>query len=113
MNLPGENHRSPSLDPDFDEQPSLSWVEAVDRKAIERVWCEMRRLKPHLYVVFRRWAQMCSLRDEPTQYRHGLYRGFYAEMGRQLGIDPKSVQYRLRGAQQWFARRLRSAMKER
>ena len=68
---------------------------AVDAKTLGKIWRDMRRLKPHLFVVTKAWVEGGSLRDEPTQYSSGLYRGFYAEHSRKLGITDPETRARL------------------
>lgn len=77
-----------------------------ERKVVEKTWRELRRLQPHLYAVFKSWAEHLELRESDSQYSHGLYRGFYADMALRLGITRPAVKYRLKRAQLWFARRL-------
>lgn len=80
---------------------------ANELEIVRRVWLDLRRLKPHLYVVMKTWSEMLQLRDEPTQYSSRVYRGFYAELSRKLGITENAVKYRLQSGIRWFAHRLR------
>ena len=63
---------------------------------------KMRRRKPHLCVVLRAYTEALQLRDEKTQYTHGLYRGFYAELSRKLGVTENAIKQRLDSAIVWF-----------
>jgi hypothetical protein len=82
-------------------------LEPVEEEVLRRVWTELRRLKPHLFVVLKAFVEGLSLRDEPSRYSHGSYRGFYAEWSRRLGISENAVKARKESAVRWFARRLR------
>ena len=77
-----------------------------ERRIVEKTWRELRRLQPHLYAVFKSWVELLKLRDSDTQYSHGVYRGFYSDMSARLGVTRPAVKYRLKRAQNWFARRL-------
>ena len=79
--------------------------EVNDQKALKQVLRAMRREKPHFYVVFKTWCEATVLRDEPNpRYAHGVYRGFYSDLGRRLGIKRHSVKYRLTKAAEWAYR---------
>ena len=81
-------------------------IDLAVAKTVNKTWRDLRRLKPHLYVVFKAWAELFQLRDQDTQYTHGLYRGFYAEMSRKLGVTEPAVKNRLARAKLWFASRI-------
>lgn len=85
----------------------------ADPRELRRIWRLMRHNKPHLYVVLKAWVEGMQLRDERTQYSSGLYRGFYSELARRLGVSENAVKYRLKAAMQWFARRLENLDLER
>ena len=69
---------------------------------------QMRRRAPHLFVVLKAWRDERALRSEPSQYRHGVGRGFYTRLARHLGLERQTVLYRLR-----MAMRLAAEMLER
>ncbi len=72
---------------------------------LKRVLRAMRKEEPYLFVVFKEWCKARELRDEQNpQYKHGVYRGFYAEQSKRLGIRPNTVQHRLEKAHIWAAR---------
>ena len=84
------------------------WCEAL---LVEKTLRAMRHTRPDLFVVFKAWLALFSLRDEDTQYTHGVYRGFYAEMAAKLGITEPAVAYRLKRAKLWFVKRLKRVMR--
>ena len=86
---------------------TLALSTGVEHAVVRKVWREMRRLKPHLYVVLRSWTDLLPLRDEPTQYSSRVYRGFYAELARKLGVTENAVKHRLQSGIRWFAGRIR------
>lgn len=83
-----------------------SLPEGIRQEDLAKVWRLLRRTKPHLYVVLKAWVEGLRLRDDRTRYSSGLYRGFYADLSRRLGITQNAVKYRLQTAIKWFAERL-------
>ena len=77
-----------------------------DDAVLDKTWRRMKRWKPHLYVVLRAYIEALELRDERSRYAHGLYRGFYAEWARRLGVTENTVRYRLKAATRWFVKHL-------
>ena len=114
--MPGWEDTLPSREPSPEERaikkeeelsstPSVS-LSSQEEKIIEKTWRDMRRLRPELYVVFKAWVKLFKLRDENTQYSHGVYRGFYAEMSQKLAVTAPAVSHRLKKGMKWFAERL-------
>jgi hypothetical protein len=83
----------------------------LEERLVETTMREMRLTRPDLFVVFKAWIKLFALRDADTQYTHGVYRGFYAEMAQKVGITEPAIAYRLKKAKQWFARRLENKLK--
>lgn len=82
-----------------DEEDSCRGFTHKDLEIIRKVVLrQMRRTAPHLYVVLKAWRDERALRDEPSQYQHGVGKGFYARLAKQLGLERQSVLYRLRMA---------------
>lgn len=88
-------------------EEALPLCRNVELAVVGKVWREMRRNKPHLYVVLKSWTELLPLRDEPTQYSSRVYRGFYAELARKLGVTENAVKHRLQSGVRWFAKRIR------
>jgi hypothetical protein len=86
--------------------------DVLEEKIVQQTMREMRHSRPDLFVVFKAWIKLFSLRDEDTQYTHGVYRGFYAEMAGKLGITEPAVTYRLKRAKRWFAKRLQYKLEQ-
>jgi hypothetical protein len=86
---------------------TLSERTPEELRVVGRTWRELRRFKPHLYVVLKAWTDLLPLREEPTRYSSRVYRGFYAELSRKLGITENAVKYRLQSGIRWFAGRVR------
>ena len=75
------------------------------KERLKRVLGAMRKEEPYLFVVFKEWCRARELRDERNpRYKHGVYRGFYVEQSKRLGIRPNTVQHRLERAHIWAAR---------
>ena len=68
----------------------------LEERLVQAAMREMRLTRPDLFVVFKAWIKLFALRDTDTQYTHGVYRGFYAEMAQRLGITEPGIAYRLK-----------------
>ena len=75
-------------------------------RIVQKTLRDMRRRRPDLFAVFKAWLELFALRDSDTQYTHGVYRGFYAEMAGKLAITEPAVAYRLKRAKLWFVKQL-------
>ncbi len=105
MNVEPEGHEG-SLEEstDNDDFPGpLSFSDAEIEGFRRVVLQQMRKQAPHLYVVLKAWRDERALRTESSQYRHGVGRGFYSRLAKQLGLERQSVLYRLRMAMQLAA----------
>lgn len=80
---------------------------ARETKALDRVWREMRWRKPHLYRVLKAYTEAIARRDSRTQYSHGVFRGFYSDLSKDMGVDESTVRYRLQVGIRWFAKRFK------
>ena len=105
-NEPASRELSPEEMAIRNESPPPLVVSKLDAQRLSRIWREMRRLRPHLYVVLRAYVDGVQLRDDKTRYSHGLYRGFYAELATKLGVTENSVKSRLKTAIRWFTGRV-------
>jgi hypothetical protein len=79
------------------------------KKILAEIWREMHRYKRHHYELLRAWVEAAfENRDELSSYLHGVYRGFWADWSKRLGITPNGVKKRLIGGIKWFAGRIRT-----
>lgn len=69
---------------------------AKEARQLERAARRMRRLKPDLYAVYKRFLD------------HGMYHGFYADTAHELNIAESTVRYRLSKAMEWVRDQLKS-----
>src|SRR5687768_14249200 len=99
MGVEPESRETAAEDVIDDEEDSCLGFTDEDLELIRKVVLrQMRRTAPHLYVVLKAWRDERALRDEPSKYRHGVGKGFYARLAKQLGLQPHSVIYRFRAA---------------
>lgn len=105
MNVEPEGREGPlEKSSDNDDFPGSISVSEEEIEEFRRVVLrQMRKQAPHLYVVLKAWRDERALRSEPSQYRHGVSRGFYSRLAKQLGLERQSVLYRLRMAMQLAA----------
>ena len=84
---------------------------SLEVELLETVRAEMRRLRPHLHVVFAailEHAEVFGGTDlDDFDLRFKAYHGFIADLSRKLGISENGVRYRARSALRWFTKRAR------
>jgi hypothetical protein len=73
------------------EAPLASRLSEEELALVRRTWRRMRAEKPHYYVVLKAFLE------------GNHYRGFYTDLGKQLGITPNAVKKRLSMATIWFS----------
>ncbi len=93
-------------------QPLLHVLSEGDRDLLRKVRSEMRRMKPHFYVVFNALLEHGDVfasvgPDGGVELEHDVFRGFYTDLSVKLGITPNAVKYRAAVSLKWFVKRAR------
>ena len=87
-----------AMDREGGDAALTAWFSQEEVMLVRKVWRLMRAEKPHYYVVYKAFLE------------GNHYRGFYTDLGRQLGITPNAIKKRLCMATRWFSARCRQLM---